>query len=156
MPAMLEGLEERRLFSTGYALFGNSGTVLAKFDTSKPDTIVSTKTVDGLPAGMKLAGIDFRPADGKLYALGIRSTDDDDEGQIFTLDFKNTGDATAVGPVFSTKLTPDASYGFDFNPAADRIRIFNDADQNLRVNPNNGALVQFDDTPRATRPTTKR
>jgi hypothetical protein len=146
---VLEGLEQRRLFSTAYALFGNSGTVLAKFDTSDPDTIVSTKTVDGLPAGMTLRGIDFRPATGQLFALGIRPTSGDDEGQVFTLDFKNTGDATAVGPVFSTGLaaslpTAPVAYGFDFNPASDRIRIFNDDDQNIRVNPNTGALVDDD------------
>ena len=140
---VMEGLEERRLFSTAYALFGNSGVVLAKFDTADPDTIVSTKTVDGLPAGMGLRGIDFRPSTGQLFALGIRPTGGDDEGQIFTLDLA-TGDATAVGPVFSTSLSPGATYGFDFNPAVDRIRIFNGDDQNLRVNPFTGFLVQFD------------
>ena len=35
-------------------------------------------------------------------------------------------------------------YGIDFNPTADRIRVVNDGDENLRLNPNTGAL--FDDT----------
>src|SRR5688572_14212231 len=142
--ASVEGLEERRLLSTGYALLGNGGTVLARFDTMDPTTILSTDTVSGLPAGTQLRGIDFRPSTGELYALGIRSTGGDDEGLIFKLN-PDTGAATQVGPgPFSTSLTFGATYGFDFNPAADRIRIFNDADQNLRVNPFTGFLVQFD------------
>ncbi len=142
--AVLEGLEERRLFSTAYALFGTAGTVLARFDTSTPGTIDSTQTVSGLPAGTQLRGIDFRPATGELYALGIKPTSGDDEGQIFKIN-TSTGAATQLGAApFSTSLSSAAPYGFDFNPAVDRIRIFNGDDQNLRVNPNTGALVQFD------------
>lgn len=33
--------------------------------------------------------------------------------------------------------------GFDFNPAADRIRIVSDSGQNLRAHPETGALVDF-------------
>ena len=35
-------------------------------------------------------------------------------------------------------------YGIDFNPTVDRVRVVNDGDENLRLNPNTGAL--FDDT----------
>jgi hypothetical protein len=40
----------------------------------------------------------------------------------------------------------DASttFGFDFNPTVDRIRVVNSAGQNFRMNPNNGALVDGD------------
>src|SRR5262249_38821281 len=31
------------------------------------------------------------------------------------------------------------AYGVDFNPVADRIRVVNDADENLRLDPNTGA-----------------
>src|SRR5829696_191477 len=144
MRPVFERLEDRRLFSTAYALFGSSGVVLARFDTANPNDILGTRTVGGLPAGVQLRGIDFRPATGELYALGIRPTSGDDEGFIFKLDL-STGDATQLGPgPFSTALSSSAAYGFDFNPAADRIRVFNGDDQNLRVNPNTGFLVQFD------------
>ena len=137
---VVEGLEDRRLLSTGYALFGNSGAVLAKFDTSKAHSIVATRTVHNLPQGMQLRGIDFRPTTGELYALGVRSTGGDDEGQVFTLNL-STGDATAVGPVFSLDLSPTENYGFDFNPTADRIRVTNGADQNFRINPFVGLVM---------------
>ena len=34
-----------------------------------------------------------------------------------------------------------ASFGFDFNPTVDKIRITSDADSNLRLDPDAGALV---------------
>ena len=36
------------------------------------------------------------------------------------------------------------SFGFDFNPVADRIRVVSDLDQNLRLNPDTGALAATD------------
>src|SRR5262249_25582058 len=37
-------------------------------------------------------------------------------------------------------------FGVDFNPVPDRLRVVSDADQNLRLNPNNGALAGMDAT----------
>jgi hypothetical protein len=39
-----------------------------------------------------------------------------------------------------------SSFGFDFNPTVDRIRVQSDADQNLRLNPATGALAATDTT----------
>ncbi len=39
--------------------------------------------------------------------------------------------------------TAGTKYGIDFNPTVDRLRVVNDADQNLRINPNTG-LVSAD------------
>ena len=140
----LEQLEGRRLFSTAYALFGSSGTVLTQFDTASPGTITDTTVVTGLQSGEQLRGIDFRPSTGQLYALGIKATGGDDEGRIYTINTQ-TGAATQVGSgPFSTSLSSSAPYGFDFNPAVDRIRVTNGDDQNLRINPFTGFLVQFD------------
>jgi hypothetical protein len=36
------------------------------------------------------------------------------------------------------------SFGFDFNPTVDRIRVVSDADQNFRLNPDTGAVVATD------------
>jgi hypothetical protein len=55
-----------------------------------------------------------------------------------------TGAATAVGNgQFAVPLTPGAA-GFDFNPTVDRIRFVNQAGQNARLNPDTGAIVDFD------------
>jgi hypothetical protein len=37
-----------------------------------------------------------------------------------------------------------ASFGFDFNPTVDRIRVTSDAEQNLRLNPDTGAVAAVD------------
>ncbi|WP_394833924.1 DUF4394 domain-containing protein [Pendulispora rubella] len=108
---------------------------LLKFTSTAPAS-VSKSTISGAPG---VLGIDFRPATGDLYALG-------NNGTIYTLD-KNTGVATAVvgdagTPTFPVTLDPAAtSFGFDFNPAADRIRVHANTGQNLRLHPANGQAV---------------
>ncbi len=48
----------------------------------------------------------------------------------------------------SVRIGVDATtvFGMDFNPTVDRVRVVNSAGQNFRMNPNNGALVDFDAT----------
>jgi hypothetical protein len=46
------------------------------------------------------------------------------------------------GP-FSTLLS-GTTFGFDFNPTVDRIRVVSDLDQNLRLNPNDGTVAAVD------------
>ena len=68
-----------------------------------------------MPAGEEVLGVDFRPATGQLYALSSAS-------KIYTLNL-GTGLATMVGAApFATPLS-GTSFGFDFNPTVDRIRI---------------------------------
>ncbi len=102
---------------------------LVRFNTDTPGMVTTIGTVSGLQAGEMILGIDFRPATGQLYALGSSS-------RIYTLN-RMTGAASLVG-VLTTPLN-GTSFGFDFNPAVDRIRIVSDTEQNLRVNPNNGS-----------------
>jgi hypothetical protein len=91
--------------------------------------------ISGLADGDRLVGMDTRPANGQLYAVG-RS------GRLYVLD-PGTGAATQVGPVFSTALSGDR-FGVDFNPTVDRLRIVSDAGQNLRVDPTTGAVAGVD------------
>lgn len=109
---------------------------LVKFDSSDPCTILSTVRVSGLETDEDILGIDFRPATGELYALGSSS-------RVYTIDVA-TGIATAVSAQpFSTPLD-GTSFGFDFNPTVDRIRVVSDSGQNLRVNPITGAVANVD------------
>ncbi len=87
--------------------------------------------VTGLPTGVELVGIDTRSANGVLYAAG-------DDSILYSVD-TDTGAATAVGTGFPTLV--GASFGFDFNPAADRLRIVSDGEQNQRLNPDTGATA---------------
>lgn len=89
--------------------------------------------VTGLQAGENLLGIDFRPVNGQLFGLGSSS-------RLYRID-PTSGAATAVNAQpFAVPLS-GTSFGFDFNPAVDRIRVVSDAGQNLRLVPDTGTVV---------------
>lgn len=114
---------------TAYGVTANGAVVSFKLDD--PGKARKMKPVSGLTMGERIAGIDFRPANKMLYAVTNRS-------RIYTIDLA-TMRATAVGTL-TQPLTGEAT-GVDFNPVPDRIRIVNDADQNLRANPADGTNV---------------
>lgn len=109
---------------------------LIGFDTDAPAVVTSTVTITGLAAGESIVGIDLRPANGLLYGLG--ST-----GQIYLIQ-PMSGVASAVG--MGGLPLQGSAFGFDFNPVVDRLRIVSDSNQNLRANPNDGALAATDGT----------
>jgi hypothetical protein len=92
--------------------------------------------VQGL-GGAELLNIDFRPSTGQLYGL---TTDN----RVVTIN-PDTGAITGSQNL-STTLNGN-SFGFDFNPAVDRIRIISNTGQNLRVDPSTGVAII--DTPLA-------
>ncbi len=91
---------------------------------------IITKPITGL-AGVTIHGIDFRPLNGQLYALGSN-------GGVYTINTANG--AASLAFTLSTPLS-GTSFGFDFNPVVDRIRIVSNTGQNLRFNPNDGAVL---------------
>jgi len=54
-----------------------------------------------------------------------------------------TAAATEVGMSGQFTLSGTA-FGFDVNPGVDRIGVVSDADQNMRLNPNDGTLTATD------------
>jgi hypothetical protein len=128
---MLAGSRAQAATVYGITSTGN----LVQFNSATPGVIAKSVPVTGLQAGETLAGIDFRPATGQLYGLGSGS-------RLYVIDI-NTGAATQVGSsgAFTVNGT---SFGFDFNPTVDRIRVVSDADQNLRLNPITGGLAAAD------------
>ncbi|MGP1346304.1 MAG: DUF4394 domain-containing protein [Phycisphaerales bacterium] len=103
---------------------------LITFNSNAPETILSGRAISGLQQNEIIRGIDFRPADGMLYALGSTS-------RLYSID-TGTGVATAIGGPFGNALN-GSRFGFDFNPTIDRIRVVSDADQNLVLNPDTGS-----------------
>jgi hypothetical protein len=92
-------------------------------------------SITGLSAGESILGIDFRPIDSRLYALGSTS-------RVYTLDTL-TGAATPVGAAFTPTIV-GSDFGFDFNPVPDRIRVHGNTGIDLRLNPLTGALAATD------------
>ena len=154
----LENLEAREVPATAFALtdFNIAATAnqLLRFDTATPATIQATTPITGLTAGDSIVGIDFRPSNGLLYGLGANLPSN--TVQVYTID-PFTGAAKAVGTpqTFSgtNTIAGASAFGFDVNPAADRLRVITDlasdtdnADNvnNFRLNPITGALVAVD------------
>jgi hypothetical protein len=123
--------------SRGYAL---SGPDLFAFDLTNPTVVQSFAVISGVTAGETLVGIDFRPLNGLLYGLGVN--DAADTATLYVIS-PQTGVAGAVGS-FALAGLPAGNYGFDFNPAVDRIRVTTDTGLNFRINPNTGLVVGTD------------
>lgn len=126
----------------GIVFYTLGNNKLFQYSTSKPDKLMNASTITGLQPGEKILGIDFRPATGELYALGSTS-------RLYTINF-NSGSATTVAalttvPMGSTTAVPlqlsGTSFGFDFNPVVDRIRIVSNTGQNLRAHPVTGVTA---------------
>lgn len=88
-------------------------------------------SVTGLGDGL-LEGIDFRPADGKLY--GVTNTN-----KLYTID-PNTGAAT-LASTLSTSFDAGFQSGVDFNPALDALRLNGSNEQNFSTKVDTGVVT---------------
>lgn len=104
------------------------------FNPTNPSVII-TKEVTGLLAGAVFEGLDFRPANGQLYALAAN--------HLYTIN-SATGVATLVGKISTGVNLGGGGCGFDFNPVLDYIRIIsrlNGEAKNIRVNPLDASAI---------------
>lgn len=109
---------------------------LVCFNEFSPQEARSIGFVSNLSGGdTGLIGIDFRVQNGLLYGVG-------NAGGVYVIDTSNAV-ATLVNRL-SVALDGSASYGVDFNPAADRLRITSSKGQNLRHNVNAGGVTVVD------------
>jgi hypothetical protein len=121
----------------GDTLYGvTAGNRLVTFNSNSPCTIAWGAPISGLQPRESLLGIDFRPANKKLYGLGSSS-------RLYVIDTA-TGKASVVGgQPFSVTLS-GSEFGFDFNPTVDRIRVVSNSGQNLRLHPDTGVVAAND------------
>ncbi len=112
----------------------NNANTLLIFNPFIPSPV--SKTITGLQSGEKVLGLDMRPVNGQLYALGSTS-------RLYTIN-ASSGAATVVGAAPFATLLNGTHFGFDFNPVVDRIRIVSNGGQNLRVHPETGVLAAVD------------
>lgn len=128
-------------------LVGAVGGALVTFDSAAPGGYTSLAGLSGLAggAGEQVAGIDFRAnpigvtdveAAKQLYLVTVVDGGATDTLRVYTVD-PGTATATLVGTALT--VTGGDAYGVDFNHTVDRIRVVNGGDENLRINPNNGA-----------------
>ena len=99
-------------------------------DSTDPDRGRGVR-VTGLAGDTRLIGIDHRPATGVLYGVG-------ELGGLYTID-AGTGVASKVAQM--SVVPSGTTFGVDFNPAVDRLRVVSDTQQNLRVDVTTGATI---------------
>lgn len=116
-----------------YAVDGGNNLQIFNFEAAGTPVM---KAITGLASGEMILGIDMRPATGQLYALGSTS-------RIYTINMA-TGAAAAIGDNTLTTTLEGTSFGFDFNPTVDRIRVVSNTGQNLRLHPVTGAVAAID------------
>ncbi|MDP3073446.1 MAG: DUF4394 domain-containing protein [Opitutaceae bacterium] len=104
---------------------------LIAFDVAAPGAAAAPVPITGLGSGEILVGLDYRPVNRVL--VGVTS-----QSRLVVLN-----PMTGVATPLSTLSVPLAgtSFGVDFNPAADRLRIVSNTGQDLRVNVETGAVI---------------
>jgi Domain of unknown function (DUF4394) len=113
------------------------GTILRFVDTLNPSFAYRSLTITGLQPNESIAAIDYRPANGQLYGIGVLSSG---PARLYTIN-TNTGLATQVGSGTFHPFVGSSQIGMDFNPMVDRIRVTSNVGFNMRVNPNDGTAI---------------
>ncbi|MCC7054371.1 MAG: DUF4394 domain-containing protein [Gemmatimonadaceae bacterium] len=110
---------------TAYGITTAPGGVqqLVRLDPNTPGAVSTIGAT-----GVRLTGIDFRPATNQLYGY--------DGDKLYTVSL-TSGAATEVFDVANTA----GNVGFDFNPTVDRIRLVGSGGTNFRLNPMSGATL---------------
>lgn len=135
------GMPEAPTMSNGDVFALTVSNRLISFNRATPGSIRTNRAVTGLQTDEQLVGIDFRPADGLLYAVS-------NQGRIYTINTE-TGAAALKATLAADPADTTAPYttlagtefGLDFNPAADRLRLVSDTGQSLRINVATGATT---------------
>ena len=109
---------------------------LVTFQSDNVTNVEPSHAITGLPGGENIVGLDVRPLNGQLYALGKTS-------RLYVIN-PRTGAARQVGATPFIPALAGTGFGFDFNPTVDRIRVTSDAEQNLRLNPDDGTVAGVD------------
>lgn len=96
------------------------GTALANL-SSTDTALTERRDITGLDGDTSLVGIDYRVQDGSLHGVG-------NEGGVYKIE--DGGAASKLGTL--TESLSGTSFGVDFNPAANALRVVGDDGQNLR------------------------
>jgi hypothetical protein len=115
------------------AFAANCDNEFFRFDPMSPTE--NKVNLMGMMTGEFIVGLDFRPVNGALYAVTNKS-------RLLTVNTAN-GQVTPVGSGLSPMLA-GSTFGFDFNPTVDRIRLVSNTGQNLRLHPDLGTVVFTD------------
>lgn len=121
------------------------GTTLQNFliswDSNNPADIISGVAMQGLMPNETVVGLDTRPANNQIYAVGSF-------GHLYTLNM-TTGMATQVGSGSFSPALNGSQFGVDWNPVSDQLRVMSNARQNLVISPTAAVTAQTNVAPQA-------
>ncbi|MFG0327963.1 MAG: DUF4394 domain-containing protein [Phycisphaerales bacterium JB037] len=125
-------------FASAQVVYGvTSNETLVTWNAGSPNNVTSGVALSGFEQNETVRGIDFRPATGELFAVGSFSN-------LYKID-TSSGAATRVGSGSFSPGLNGSSFGFDFNPTIDRIRLVSEVNQNMVLNPNDGSSTAVTD-----------
>lgn len=127
-------LAETKMPTSVWAL--TASDQLINVDPANSETIKHSVPISGLVETDEIVGIDYRVAYGDMYALAHT-------GRIYLVD-TTSGAATLIEGSRPVTYLQGKIFGFDFNPAADKLRVVGHGDLNLRLHPDTGAVIDFD------------
>jgi hypothetical protein len=136
--ARLSAIAIARQAPSLYALVGGSTLVttrsVAPFDKTTPLDPKRSVAITGLQGGEQLVGVDVRPATGELLGVGT-------SGRVYVIDPRTGRAVSRTGTPFTLA---GSSFGVDFNPVPDALRIVSDDEQNLRITAGGTGVVNTD------------
>jgi trimeric autotransporter adhesin len=113
---------------------------LVSFNHAAP-FISSSNKIFGLAADEKVLGLDIRPADGMIVLLTSSGRVYQMDPRVGYADLLSTlkADPTDTSKPFTGLI--GSSFGVNFNPVVDRLRVVSDTGQNLRINVATGVTI---------------
>ncbi len=111
--------------------------VLHRYSLAAPGVEQLSRPVQGLPAQDPVIGMDYRVAQGQLYAL-TRS------GRLYLLDTEAGTARPASAEATRVPMVPAAAPSMNFNPVADMLRVFDCQGHNFRLLPLTNEVVDAD------------
>jgi hypothetical protein len=109
---------------------------IVEYLTGPPAKMMSSTPIIGLKEDEKILAIDFRPRNGLLYGVTNQSL-------LYMID-PVSGQAQLISESPFDPLIYGNTVGFDIDPISDQIRLVTDEDQNLRIDPDKGFVIQAD------------
>ncbi len=106
---------------------------IVSFDSGDPETVISSRAIIGVQAGDTLLGIDVRPATLSFWSVA-------QSGNVYELLPMGSGYVATLRSALSV-MPSGTSFGIDFNPVPDRLRMVSNSGQNLRINVATGATI---------------
>ncbi|MFM6976335.1 MAG: DUF4394 domain-containing protein [Sphingobacteriaceae bacterium] len=129
--------------SLDFLALTNTSQLLRYNSANSSQSVGGVISITGLQTSENIVAIDYRPATGQLYGLGMVGTT---TARIYILPAALTTTSTSAASITArivgtTITTTGGVAGFDFDPTTDKIRLVTTTGQNFLVDPETGVAT---------------